>query len=840
MKIAAPSRSSSKRGSVLSVVLILTSALALMIAGTLSNAVLESKLNEEQIVSINVNNTAESVVDYGVAQLLKRWEFQTSFKDKELAPNAKPLKINDELKAFLSLPVGGDSPYLEISKLELTGGVIPPNVQFYIDPNDPANQFDRHKGKMVLARDVEIYGMAEAKTTSVKTKTAYAMVTFQLRDAPLFSHAIFYNMDLELHPGPAMTIAGPVHSNGNIWAVAVSSLQFNGVVTTAKDYRISMMRKEYQGNWSSMPGESGQSGKNVKIKDGDGNWLNSFRTGDHNKESSYWTVRTPTADYQAQGKANYKEWEANKYDGNLKSGSDVPTLNAVGYEDYVAEYDNKTGQTQELQNHAYAIIEPNLKFDDPKYKNIGENSKMAREAGLIMKVHRSPDGSYQYASTGNTKLKDPTTGNDLRLPDNAVQLRSRPDVEDGWSSATRIWTESSTAPAPSSYNTEYYASFYKLEREDSSNPNSDLVLDKKTITTKDKDGNDVDVEVTQVREIPIYISEDIKDFDQNGGAKTSDGALKRADFDEMVAAHPFKTDSDGNVQDGMIDQRIKDVSNNDSKLSLIEINSTALAEMVEVHQGDVFEDYDTPDNWNGVLYVEFPRDPSQPNRTDGIVRSDNNMGLLLTNGGGANGRVPNPDFNINKENRDEGFTLVTNNALYVKGHFNADGNMNTPSTTDFNNSDDKENPRPPVALMGDAITILSDSFKLTNTKNRNPGASETEFAAAIVSGLMPTNKNGNTVSSGGSHNFPRFLENWGNKRFRYRGSLVALFESEIQNQKWSTGYYSPPKREWGFYQEFAYGNYPPGTPNVRDYKKMDFRFLTKAEYDKKLNDLPWN
>ncbi len=829
-----------KRGSVLSVVLILTSALALMIAGTLSNALLESKLNEEHIVTINVNNAAESVVDYGVAQLLKRWEFQTSFKDNELAPNNKPLKITDELRSFLSSPANSNSANLQISKLALTGGVIPPNVQFYIDPNDPANQFDVHKGKMVLARDVEIYGMAEGKTPNVKEKTAYAMVTFQLRDAPLFSHAIFYNMDLELHPGPAMTIAGPVHSNGNIWAVAINSLQFNGVVTTAKDFRISMMRKEYQGDWSNMPGESSQSGKNVKIKDADGNWLDSYRSGPHNKESSYWTVKTPTADFQSIGKSNYKEWEANRYDGNLKSGSDVPTLNAVGYKDYVADYDNNTGQVVELQNHAYALIEPNLKFDDPNYKNIGENSKMAREAGLIMKVHRSIDGTYQYAATGNTKLKDPISGNDLRLPDNAVQLRSRPDVENAWSSATRIWTESPTAPNPSTYNTQYYVSFYKLEREDSSNPNSDLVLDKKTVTIKDKDGNDMEIEVSQVRELPIYISDDFKNFDQTGGAKTSDGALKRAEFDEMIAAHPFNTDTYGNVLDGMIDQRIKDVSASDANLSLIEINCTALAEMVEVHKGDIFKDYNTPDNWNGVLYVEFPRAPTQPNRSDNIIRSDNNMGLLLTNGGGTNGRVPNPDFNINKENRDEGFTLVTNNALYVKGHFNADGDMNTPSATDFNNSDDKNNPRPPVALMADAITILSNNFKLTDTKNRNTTASETEFAAAIVSGLMPTNKKGNAVSSGGSHNFPRFLENWSNKRFRYRGSLVALFESEIQNQKWSTAYYSPPKREWGFYQEFAYGNYPPGTPNVRDYKKMDFRFLTKGEYENKLKALPWN
>jgi hypothetical protein len=57
---------------------------------------------------------------------------------------------------------------------------------------------------------------------------------------PLFQFAIFYNMDLEINPGAAMTINGRVHSNQNIWATGSSagsplifstSVDASGIVT---------------------------------------------------------------------------------------------------------------------------------------------------------------------------------------------------------------------------------------------------------------------------------------------------------------------------------------------------------------------------------------------------------------------------------------------------------------------------------------------------------------------------------------------------------------------------------------------------------------------------------
>ncbi len=56
---------------------------------------------------------------------------------------------------------------------------------------------------------------------------------------PIFQFAIFYNMDLEINPGAAMTINGKVHSNDNIYATGNSSsapLTFSDLVEAAGQY----------------------------------------------------------------------------------------------------------------------------------------------------------------------------------------------------------------------------------------------------------------------------------------------------------------------------------------------------------------------------------------------------------------------------------------------------------------------------------------------------------------------------------------------------------------------------------------------------------------------------
>ena len=50
---------------------------------------------------------------------------------------------------------------------------------------------------------------------------------------PVFQFAIFYNVDLEVEPGPNMTVTGRVHSNGNIYQVPGATLTFQSPVSAA-------------------------------------------------------------------------------------------------------------------------------------------------------------------------------------------------------------------------------------------------------------------------------------------------------------------------------------------------------------------------------------------------------------------------------------------------------------------------------------------------------------------------------------------------------------------------------------------------------------------------------
>lgn len=56
---------------------------------------------------------------------------------------------------------------------------------------------------------------------------------FQLATIPLFQFAIFYNMDMEIHPGPKMVVGGRVHSNYDLYSDPRNTLVFEDDVTAS-------------------------------------------------------------------------------------------------------------------------------------------------------------------------------------------------------------------------------------------------------------------------------------------------------------------------------------------------------------------------------------------------------------------------------------------------------------------------------------------------------------------------------------------------------------------------------------------------------------------------------
>lgn len=165
----------------------------------------------------------------------------------------------------------------------------------------------------------------------------------------------------------------------------------------------------------------------------------------------------------------------------------------------------------------------------------------------------------------------------------------------------------------------------------------------------------------------------------------------------------------------------------------------------------------------------------------------------------------------------DGLTLVTPNPLYVQGHYNAPtaslGTTNTSGTR-------------PASLIADAVTVLSVNWSDINSGAALSAraATSTTLNAAVVAGTVPT---GNGYYSGGAENFLRFLEDWGNDKLTFNGSMVALYYSQIATAPWGTAdVYNTPQRNYFLDPNLKDSTkLPPGTPQLRTLIRSDWQVV---------------
>ncbi len=297
------------------------------------------------------------------------------------------------------------------------------------------------------------------------------------------------------------------------------------------------------------------------------------------------------------------------------------------------------------------------------------------------------------------------------------------------------------------------------------------------------------------------------------------------------------------------------------------------------------------------------------NRVDSGVRLWNGRGPLISLPGATHpGRT--------------GLSFVTNDAIYIIGHYNADGstnsNLNSVGVGGYSGRYPESSSEMLTAVMGDAINIFSQpvftssggnyrqssgwsdsmsahrrddsanystSWFSSNPSNSNtqdglndavrpalmpnltvssndtgPGPkanppstrtskfapSETEISACLLTGIVPTprhTESGSKQTSGGVHNFPRLSENWaGTVALYIRGSLVAMFESQVATEPWSIRWYQGAIRNWGLHESLRDANHDvPLEPIVLGGRRMSYRELSPTEYDDlktEIEDLP--
>ena len=190
------------------------------------------------------------------------------------------------INTFYAAEAGLEKVIAEIRNHYASGGVGPPNplpsdsfdlgniaVTYNTVDNGPAAQetltVGAYKGLYALVKSFTIF--SEARETGTQTATK---IEAEVKDAliPLFQFAVFYEQDLEILPGPPMTLGGRVHSNHDLYLGARSDLEVNSWTTASGN--IYHGRKDDPSD--DMPADviiKDKFGAPQGMKNGDGTWL---------------------------------------------------------------------------------------------------------------------------------------------------------------------------------------------------------------------------------------------------------------------------------------------------------------------------------------------------------------------------------------------------------------------------------------------------------------------------------------------------------------------------------------------------------------------------------------
>ena len=211
-------------------------------------------------------------------------------------------------------------------------------------------------------------------------------------------------------------------------------------------------------------------------------------------------------------------------------------------------------------------------------------------------------------------------------------------------------------------------------------------------------------------------------------------------------------------------------------------------------------------------------------------------GVRLINGT----KLPGKFDSANPSNT-KGFSVASENGVYVFGNYNATGiaAIGTPTkSTDYLPQDTADHI--PASVVADAVTVLSNAWSDARSFTypfalASRDASETTVRFAMLAGDTKSSINGSPNQGGGDprlaggvHNFKRFLEDWGSTRLNYVGSLINLYNSHNNNGsfKCCAIIYSPPTRNWVFDSTFLDPRrLPPGTPFFQSIQLTGFQRL---------------
>lgn len=726
------------RGYALASVLIFSVLLSLTAAALLKYSGSEFRLNQRNNLRFQAKNGAEAMLEYGASEIMMRLQKNLNFSNGELTSN--PLTAGASRKATLYPTSAGSYNNVGSGGLSFWASQYTEPTTRYIDPADPGNAYDPLRGQFARTQTIRLLASATSSVPELSV-TQYATQSIEIRDVSLFNYAIFYNIAMEVHPGPNMTITGPVHSNVDTYMTSNTgnTLAFLSTVTTA-------------GRFINGSLDAGRTiGRNVQFTNGlDVNLNNVPDTIAINStitNSSGTNIGTYVDSNLASRSAGntFAQIASQVWRGNVQDSSmgivaqNLPAITA-----------NNSAEAHTLIERPDAAGNANL-----------ESQKYSNKAGLYI---------FQAANSGGTP------------------------------------------PAPVAFKSASDAAAYRALTV------ANRVTWLANAANKDK-----------IVVLPT------------GAIKTN-----RRMRDNREGATVSTVDIDVGVLRTAVNSTTAGAAGN------IKAWNSGTSSYTADHNLDatVTRNGATDTAWNGTVYVDIENPNQGYNATSDIGTMGAGTGtktaVRLLNGAAV------PNRNAAVSGTADGFTLATNAPVYIVGNLNSPGPnagtrggtaVGTETVTQVNLPKDGE---APVAIIADAVNILSNAWVSGGlptgdaTSTGSPiNATSTEISAAILTGNVATNTGASTYS-GGVENFPRFHENWTGDEFRYRGSMVALFNSTVATGTWNNATYNAPNRVWGFNQMFQQGRQPPGTPRIRSFRRVSFADLTKAQFDALLANTSFN
>ncbi|HUR59034.1 MAG TPA: hypothetical protein VM029_15070 [Opitutaceae bacterium] len=745
-----PSRSSRRRGSAFITTLVFCVILLALVGSVLKYATFERRINNRAKLLLEARTAAEGISEYGIAQVKKVLEANRQFTDSTWSSTDESLFVTGGTYAgTIDMPPSGfwggghivtsgaEAPTMHVGKiLQLAGGGL-----YFIDPTNPDNDTDPLKGKRAFRYDLDVLsGATAADSFGGGNVTKYMKQTFSIRAVPLFANAVYYNMDLELWPGPVMIVTGSTHTNARLFArpAGTADLTFAGPVTAVKGIWTKIPVVPYP--WHQFVNDDGQTATNnttavvyilpagttvakpLRLGSATSGYATNLAVGTWVESTwnlngaSYATHQASTE--TATTKENYANWIAQTFKGNvLTHVNGITPTNLQGIPDYSYTYGSLYPTPPYLPsndptNRARALIERPRLTSETGYVAAEEAIKYSRSAGLYIVANTTganarghqPDGTEidvaarSYRAFMNDTTTSPPTITEVLLP----------------GQNTYGFNTSTAAP---------YANPHATHR------------DMRPIVQLFNLNWTTNVETATPRRMVDMRRTGVPDANLASATTTFNHAAARSSTNSYIPKNLFMIDIDLTELKKSVDLMtvamgttytttakyyktgIADKSGTASDNWANHINraDAALTTVTLTDNNRIITTSSTLTNafsatrWNGGVYIESvaaDNVTTGANAAETKAKSHNNRnsGVRLINGRGTVPSVGN-----------QGFTLATNDAVYILGHFNADGLASTPTTVAVtvppspgaSTGHNYETGELPASIVADAVTLLS-------------------------------------------------------------------------------------------------------------------------------------